>query len=173
MALIHLGQGTDLLGENFPLFCFNNDDSFGAEQFKSRNPGQSRKRQSLIIGRIKKDQIKRTTFHRERQRCGEFAAQNLGAIAHAAPLEISRNNFDRFRVRIDEKGAFRPAAQGFEGQGTGPGEEVENLAAIQGPQATGEDAEESFTYPIRCRSDPCSGEFDQSLASRSPTNDPQ
>lgn len=173
MTLVSLGQGADLLGENFPFFRFNDDDPSGAEKFESSNPGQRCLCQSLGIGRIKKNQIKGSTFRRECQRCGEFAAHNLRAFAHAASIDIGLNDFDRFRMCLDKHGALRAATQGFEGESAGAGEEIKNFATVQGSESAGEDAEEGFPHPIRRRSDPCAGKFDQFLPACSSAYDPQ
>jgi hypothetical protein len=62
------------------------------------------------------------------------------------------------------------ATQCFEGKGAGSGEKVENFAALQRSQSTGQDAEESFPHPICRRSDLCASKFDQFLAACSAAN---
>ena len=173
MTLVSLDQGADLLGENLPFFCFDEDDPSGTQQVESRNPGQRCLCQSLGVGRIKKNQIKGSTVRRERQRCGEFTLQNLRAITHAASIDIGLDDFDRFPMCLNKNGTLRTATQGFEGKSAGPGEEIKDFATVQGSQATGENAEKGFTHPIRRRSDSCAGKFDQFLPACSPAYDPQ
>jgi hypothetical protein len=74
---------------------------------------------------------------------------------------------------LHKKSALCAATQCFEGKGAGSREKVENFAALQRAQSTGQDAEESFPHPICCRSDLCASEFDQFLAACPAANNSQ
>jgi len=106
-------------------------------------------RQPLSIRRIEQDQTETLSFFFQHSQSGpHLFHQNSGSILQAAGFNVSAQRDERTGVFLHKNPGCRPATQGFDPEGAGPGEKVQNVLTAE---AILQDVEDGLLHSVGSR----------------------